>query len=325
MICWLASYPRSGNTLFRILLNRFFGLRTWSLHGDGGDPDIDSSLAETIGFEPHGPLAPERLAEMEASGELYLVKTHDLPPPDNRFPAICIVRDGRSAIASYWHYRNRPGDIGARLEDVVAGLVQFGGWSTNVAAWLDAPIERRLVVRYEDLIADPVANMAAVGQFLGRAPTEASLPDFEELHALAPHHFRSGGNAQNVTELEAQWPAMFNALHGVVQRRLGYPLAEVSGAEETALQAEITRAIANATTGEAAATQKAEAARRAAEDALAQAQAAASERAAADRAAAEREIAALRHEIEGMRRSPFWQARDLAVSALRAAGLRRER
>lgn len=29
---WLASYPRSGNTLLRLIMNRVFGLQTASAH-----------------------------------------------------------------------------------------------------------------------------------------------------------------------------------------------------------------------------------------------------------------------------------------------------
>jgi len=128
MICWLASYPRSGNTLFRILVHRFFGVETWSRHGDSDAHDIKNTLSDVVGFVPHDALDDAKLRVMAAGDAFALVKTHDLPPADNAFPAICIVRDGRSAIASYWHYRNRPGDVGATLGDVLTKSHGQGGF-----------------------------------------------------------------------------------------------------------------------------------------------------------------------------------------------------
>ncbi|MBB5688888.1 hypothetical protein FHS88_001004 [Roseomonas alkaliterrae] len=294
MIVWLASYPRSGNTLLRMLLSRHFGLRSWSVHGDGDARDIGAELASIVGFEPHGPLGEDALAEMAASDETFLVKTHNLPPPGRDWPAICVVRDGRSALASYWHYRNRPGDVGHTMPEVVAGAVQFGSWSAHVAAWLDAPLSRRLVLRYEDLAGPSPGALAAIGDFLGHAPAPAPPAEFATLNALAPTHFRGGSDARNIAELQACCPALFDALHGPMQARLGYPPAMAAGDPEAALAAELAAAMT---------------ALREARD--------------ADRAGLEAALSTLRQELDGMRRSPFWRARERVVGLLRSAGLRR--
>lgn len=338
MICWLASYPRSGNTLYRILLHRFFGLKTWSLHGDGIEPDNPASLPGIVGFEPHEPLSRARLSEMENSDELFLVKTHNLPPMDSAFPTIHIVRDGRSVLTSYWHYRNRSGDVGSRLEEVVAGQVQFGPWSTHVAAWLDARISNRLVVRYDDLCSDPGLSMRSVADFLHLRPSEAYLPEFAELHAIAPHHFRSGTDDRNVAELEERCPALFNVLHGAVQRRLGYPLAAGGAPTATALLAELNHLLAGMREAENAArasvgavaaraeradarAEKAEARAEGAEARMKEAEARA-EHEVGLRLSAEQQAASLLKELTDLRCSPFWQAREGVVSALRWIGIR---
>lgn len=251
MIIWLASYPRSGNTLTRILMWRHFGLKSLSLYGDGESADIGAHLAPVVGFEPHGPLGQQSLAAMAAAPETFVVKTHEPPPPGCDWPAIYVVRDGRSAISSYWHYRNRPGQPGPSLEEVVAGLVQFGSWSEHVAAWLDAPAVRRLVLRYEDLARPSWATLKAIGDFLGRHPADAPRPDFAALQALAPDFFRVGDDARNAAELEARCPALFNALHGAVQARLGYPVARLQGEPALALAAEIRAMLAQRRQGTA--------------------------------------------------------------------------
>lgn len=332
MIIWLASYPRSGNTLFRILLARHFGLTTWSLYGDG-DPRSDSNpLAPVLGFDQRGPLGEEALAAMAAASDTFVVKTHDLPPAGRDWPAICIVRDGRSALASYWHYRNRPGDTAPAFEEVVAGAVQFGSWSAHAAAWLDAPLSRRLVLRFEDLVRPSAATLAEVGRFIGRAPARAEPPDFAALHALEPEHFRVGDDARNIAELEACCPALFNALHGGVQARLGYPPAAVLGDPAVALGREIGALLAwlhgriaglrqelAAAQGAVTVLRRDVAAAQGAVTVLRQEVAAAR--------SVERDLRdaldAARREVAGMRRSPFWRAREAAVGLLRATGLRR--
>lgn len=327
MICWLASYARSGNTLFRVLLNEFFGIATWSLHGDGDGTEIGDAVARRVGFTPHGPLGSDRLAEMTASDSLFFVKTHGLPPIGAASPAICIVRDGRSALASYWHYRNRPGDVAAQMEEVVAGQVQFGSWSEHVEAWLEAPIERRLLLRYEDLVRDPVAAVASVGSFLDLAPRDGAPPSFADLHALAPSHFRAGRDDRNIAELEACCPALFNAVHGPLQQRLGYSLARIDGSATQSLRIELERlsagqrARAESATREAVATAIRQVEDRARRDAVA-AQAA-HERTLAEAAALRQEVSDLRQEVSDMRLSPFWRAREATVAALRTIGLRR--
>lgn len=282
MIIWLASYPRSGNTLSRILLTRYFGQQTWSIHGDGNDRDLRADLGEVVGFEPHGSLDDQSIAAMAASSATYIVKTHNLPNRGSDWPVIYIVRDGRSALASYWHYRNRPGEAAPSLEEVVAGMVQFGSWSAHVAAWLDAPLSRRLVLRYEDLAVPTAESLAALGAFVDAAALDIAPPAFDSLHAAAPDFFRGGDDARNIAEIESRCPAMFNLFHGPMQERLGYPLARMRAEPPATLAAELETWLAEL------------AAQR-------------------DRITAER---------NAMRMSRFWRAREAAITMLRGAGLR---
>jgi hypothetical protein len=80
MITWLASYPRSGNTFFRVLLNQRYGITTFSAHNDLNF-DMMPGISDAIG---HMKL-PGPLEEMDGSGEVYVVKTHDMPPEDLLF------------------------------------------------------------------------------------------------------------------------------------------------------------------------------------------------------------------------------------------------
>ena len=80
MIVWLASYLRSGNTLLRTILNRFFGVRTFSLYDDHTDIGADPTLAKLAGHRSHG-MAPRDFVELAGrEAHRFFVKTHGKLP-----------------------------------------------------------------------------------------------------------------------------------------------------------------------------------------------------------------------------------------------------
>jgi hypothetical protein len=89
MKLWIASYPRSGNTLVRLILNQAFGVKSTSIYPDETDAMRSRPwLMDRLGF-----------SEEEMPGEWLAVKTHN--PPIDDMPAIYVVRDGRAAIVSF--------------------------------------------------------------------------------------------------------------------------------------------------------------------------------------------------------------------------------
>src|SRR5262245_41654343 len=83
----LASYPRSGNTFFPVILSHRYRLAVRT-----GRP------------------APAGWAKVGLSGpgaggtEPLFYKTHGLPEPGGPRPAVYLVRDGRDALVSYAHF-----------------------------------------------------------------------------------------------------------------------------------------------------------------------------------------------------------------------------
>jgi Sulfotransferase domain len=196
MIIWIASYPRSGNTFFRILLHQLYGIRTYSLYNDPIFEDRQE-IAELVGHE-HLDLS---LDEMARSPTPYFVKTHELPG-DDTYPAIYLVRDGRDVLVSYAHFIHRFEPLQAEVtsfESTLRSLIvyrgSFGGWGPHVLSWTSRDPKVALV-RFEDLIANPVA---VVERTLSSLPatshyTQATRqpPSFQQLHAALPDFFRKG-------------------------------------------------------------------------------------------------------------------------------------
>ncbi|APV48481.1 hypothetical protein BWI17_01530 [Betaproteobacteria bacterium GR16-43] len=275
MIVWVASFPRSGNTFFRILLHRLYGVPTYDgpLFLSGDDLQLDTgqritgvealppAIAEALrsGDEPR---AWRLLADLDSEPALYCIASHAWEAP--RFGrAVLLVRDGRDvAISLAWYLldvirtfrraglrSSLAGKATAFGQAIVASLSRPLGfrhrlwrsllreqvtsrelnWSRFNDNWLarDAPT---IVVRFEDLVADPVASVGNAMRTLGveREPAKADVPTFEALKRIHPSFFRSGRSTWR-EEMPAEELALFEATHGACLARLGYEAARIAG------------------------------------------------------------------------------------------------
>jgi hypothetical protein len=224
MIVWLASYPRSGNTLTRIVLHRSYGVPTYVVYEKDG-------VAERVGGELMG--ARGRLADvvsMQAADELYFVKTHRPREPEDETPSICLVRDGRDAAVSWARLRGKPDDTRESFRADVRG--QFtdgagagaGAWATNVVSWLEPSVQHRMVIRYEDLIADPLGTVRTAVRVVapGLMPrADAEAPAFSDLQQVDGGFFRRGVVGSHRDELDRELDELFwGQPHNVAAMRL---------------------------------------------------------------------------------------------------------
>jgi hypothetical protein len=217
-ITWLASYPRSGNTLLRSILKRCFGLSSQSLYDD--EEFADPAVREMVGHEAVGSDPQRFLNQARREGRGLLVKTHELPRDSH--PAIYVVRDGRSAAVSHHHYaREILGSEASLAEVIETGLGT--PWSQHVLAWAFSRRPDTLVVRYEALAAGEPHTLAAIAAFLQQPQIHPFDISFARLHALNPAFFRQGSDPANIAEMDAEAARLFEDRHGNVLRRLGYP------------------------------------------------------------------------------------------------------
>lgn len=237
MIIWLASFPRSGNTFFRIILEKLYGQESLSLYGD--DPAHVSSELEA------GP-NEAALERLQASPKLHFIKTHELPSDDS--PAILIVRDGRDAMVSFAHYiedygvvRRSPfGEFVANLDacrqELLHGRPRFDqllrriverryfDWSGHYRAWSARP-SNCAVVKFESLIRQPEIISQGALQALGLGLTRLrgdKLPTFDQLHEQDPKFFRAGQVGQWQAEMSPDVEELFWREHLEGMRQAGY-------------------------------------------------------------------------------------------------------
>jgi hypothetical protein len=117
MIVWITSYGRSGNTFFRIVMHHLYGINTYAafnasevLRTAGADDlvghkELPSPIRKAIAQNKPDQIRVA-LEEMEASSELFVLKTHARATDlfETNYRAILIVRDGRDALSSYANY-----------------------------------------------------------------------------------------------------------------------------------------------------------------------------------------------------------------------------
>lgn len=215
MIVWIASYPRSGNTLLRTILNRCFGAKSYSIY----DSIESEEMSPVVGHVPLGMLRDDFLFQARASSETFFIKTH-LYPPDEHEKAIYVFRDGRAALSSYRNYCRDIEKRSVPLECMVLGIYPKIHWSKHVEAWLAR--SSILPLRFEDLATPSRETLERISVFLGLPILRSFDLTFDSLHAIHPRFFRAGHNNGGIAEVERECPALFWRTHGELMQRLAY-------------------------------------------------------------------------------------------------------
>jgi hypothetical protein len=207
-IIWLASYPRSGNTLLRTILWHCFGLRSASVYRN--DLGGCKALEDYVGHIEYG---PDGRVHFPADG-LPLVKTHEYP--QSSAPAVYIVRDGRAASISLWNFYNRS----LSLIDVVHGRHRFGTWTDHIRAWAPETRPNTLLLKYEDIADDLPAILDQLGAFLKREIRKNKIPPRNRIAGVDGRWVRKKSDWRR--EFPDQLLDWFNRENREMLKRLGY-------------------------------------------------------------------------------------------------------
>lgn len=167
---FLVSYPKSGNTWTRFLVGNATS---------GADGSVDFRNIDKVVPDIHKSGAPV----LEALASTRFIKSHAAFDP--RYPrVIYIVRHPLDVMVSYFHFqrKNRKLAADATLKDYVPQFLDrpgaYGTWAQNVESWTAAMAGNPdfLLLRYEDMLADPEGELRKILAFSG-------LPDTPEVVA----------------------------------------------------------------------------------------------------------------------------------------------
>lgn len=197
-IIWLASYPKSGNTWVRMLLNNYFSgdekrqqldqldLTTFGGSSKSSYRQVSSAPIETLSDQQVMTLTPNAHAYIASRQPgLAFVKTHnlfstyyDIPliTPSVTQGSVYIIRnplDMALSVADHFGFDvdraidfiNNENGSTAPTQTMVRQI--YCSWTKNVESWTrDNPLPVH-VVRYEDLHAEPLQSLKGILQFLG--------------------------------------------------------------------------------------------------------------------------------------------------------------
>ena len=196
-IVWIASYPKSGNTWARIFLFNLF------LESPEPLPLSDVSRMSTsdtvlrwykeVDDRDPATWTTEDIADMRPKVQRHLASLTDKPmftkthaalvlmagrqPFDMEVTgaAIYVVRNPLDVAVSYARHGGVPVDDIIQIMSTpnhmlprTDALVEFvqGGWTQHVMSWTREPSPTIYVVRYEDMVADPMSAFGGICAFL---------------------------------------------------------------------------------------------------------------------------------------------------------------
>jgi hypothetical protein len=270
-IVWLASYPKSGNTWTRaFVLNLFANARTplpLNSIPKVSPSDVQVDWYHLVDPGHRGPWTHAEIARLRAkvhrkiseyTPDTIFVKTHSPLGPWEGVPlfnmevtagAIYIVRNPLDVVASFAHHSGMSCDeiieVMATQNHLALGSDArvphpLGSWSQNVASWTARPHPAIHVMRYEDMVADPMTAFGGMMRFLGlpedrdRLARAVRFTSFDELQRQeseeafvergerADSFFRKGRVGGWRNELSHKQAAAVVRVHRVQMQRFGY-------------------------------------------------------------------------------------------------------
>ena len=167
---FLTSYPRSGNTWTRFLVGNLM------------------NTTEPVTFLNVERLVPDMYKHSDRTlrklARPRILKSHECFDPRYR-NVIYIVRDPRDVAVSnfHWEMKQRSMADDYPIEEFVRRWMEpifwprLGNWGDHVTSWLSTRRGKEgfLLLRYEDLLADPARELTKVAHLLGIQPERQRL------------------------------------------------------------------------------------------------------------------------------------------------------
>ena len=231
MIIWLASYPKSGNTLLRSILSSYFYTKkgefsfnnlnyisqfqlTSQFMSAGINIDNDEEVFKNF-------INVQNFLNQE-KGKVKFLKTHsalckmhgfNFTDLNNTLGVIYIVRDPRNVVNSLAHHNDLSIDESADtmidnskflVKSVKNCRVFLGSWNFNYISWKNLQINNKyLLIKYEDLINKKKTTMIKILKFLDQLGMKSQIDIVKLNKAIKSTDFKKIKNLeQNQTFYE---------------------------------------------------------------------------------------------------------------------------
>lgn len=232
----IAGPPKTGNVWLKRMLASAYGLRLL----DVGEFPARADLAAVTDWLAAGGFPDNSIFHQHYDYSPALADTFDAVPAR----IVTIVRNPYDTFVSAYHHQQKNGDEGARggrRSDSILGkpldspemydYLRAGGFRRNMIRardWIRSG--RSLIVRYEDLIEDPVNALARLtGSIkpvpearLAAAVEQNSADNLRKMGGDIAKHVRVAKVGDSREKLTERHLAIFRTLHGSLIPELGY-------------------------------------------------------------------------------------------------------
>lgn len=210
-IVWIASYPKSGNTWIRVFLQNLMTILSGQPLGENDLADTARNASSEAALvplfqkflgKPITHATPDEIMAVrpkvhelvkQQNGTVALLKTHNLLGLLSGKPlinmgasagAIYIVRNPLDIVLSLQDH------LGSSMPEAIAAMNHpnfssptdasqvfeiWGSWSQHVESWTMRKSDPVLVVRYEDMVDNPLPTFTGIVRHLRQAPTAVQI------------------------------------------------------------------------------------------------------------------------------------------------------
>jgi len=224
---FICGWPKSGNTWVQRIMSCLY----WGI-----DPHMATDqICQTLQPDVHANSYYKRFITP------MIFKSHFLPLPEYK-RVIHLVRDGRDATLSYWHFlKNEIKDLEISEIFKMEENLFPSSWQNHCREWVKNPYDSEiLVVRYEDLLHDPVNTLKKVCDFIGVVRSESTIKyiasnlSIQNLRNLTNKHgwngsspllnnfFRKGISGSHKSEVPCDVIENYNRSAGDMLEKFGY-------------------------------------------------------------------------------------------------------
>ena len=150
---FIVGFPKSGNTWFQDLVTAVVHGVTPAL----APPVLVQDLVPDVHFKSY----------YRRYGTPMYFKSHHLPQPEYR-RVVYLIRDGRDAMVSYFHFVKALQGEADFMELVKTGKDLPAKWHEHVEAWLANPHGAKMItIKYEDMKRDTLGELERFCAFAG--------------------------------------------------------------------------------------------------------------------------------------------------------------
>jgi hypothetical protein len=231
---FLVSYPKSGSTWIRFLFGNYFSGNKCDFtnyHFIVPDLHCNSNNSEIL-----------KTARFFKSHQEYNPRLQNV---------VYLVRDGRDVAVSYYYHAIKYRKISSKTKfiDFVnkynsRDLDNFGIWSEHVKGWIEGATKNFLLMKYEDILSNPIQGLNKILQFASIDPDLDAVRDavtaseFKKMKMAEEDQYENcdtlSGSDATISFIRngkpGEWKKYFSPelladfidIHGAVLKELGY-------------------------------------------------------------------------------------------------------